>query len=479
MLYFYLVFLHNNHLSGRIPTEIGGLSSVQWITLFTNKLTGPLPHEIGNWNSIQVIAIQNNHLLGSLPNILGNLKNLVSLDLSRNQFTGSIPDSFWDLELIQLGGFRSVNIMSTNLKGIVPNEFCEKASMNILGLNSTGLLVDDTAWFRDEMDINCKCCDSPCNIWDTTKEGYPTCPTSNLHEIRFQFFFGALDQMENRIYLGSPLFRDDESSTRDSFVSDLCLSPTGCYTVIRDNLDIALDHVISFPLSYSASLNMLVQQAECDGVDICGNFFPTNNDKRKGLNHLTQVALNDLSLLKKPLSPQYKAICWIMTQDLLFHNFSICDGTLLQRYVMACFYFTIEHTNLSFVLDFDELAATSTCEWPGVTCDHNGKFIEQLKLSSQNIHGILCTELGLLRNLQTLDLSQNQLHGTIDSSMFAGMENLQTFDIGDNAFAGEIPRGLLMLSRLQNLNIKSNAFVGHLPDDIVYSLTLGEYIMTF
>ena len=55
--------------------------------------------------------------------------------------------------------------------------------------------------------------------------------------------------------------------------------------------------------------------------------------------------MSDLSILDDPSLPEYKALCWIMTEDTLFHDYDVCDGTLLQRYVMALFYIE-QHTRL-------------------------------------------------------------------------------------------------------------------------------------
>jgi hypothetical protein len=54
------------------------------------------------------------------------------------------------------------------------------------------------------------------------------------------------------------------------------------------------------------------------------------------------------------------------------------------------------------------------CNWRGVSCSHGPTSrVEKLNLSATNLTGALVGELGQLRNLKVLDLSQNKLHGNI------------------------------------------------------------------
>jgi hypothetical protein len=57
----------------------------------------------------------------------------------------------------------------------------------------------------------------------------------------------------------------------------------------------------------------------------------------------------------------------------------------------------------------------SECVWFGVTCD-NEKRVVAVELSNNNLHGVLGTQLGLIRSLAKIDLSINQLRGTINEN---------------------------------------------------------------
>jgi len=40
------LYLNNNKLTGEIPKEIGKLTNLRWLSLYSNKLTGEIPKEI-------------------------------------------------------------------------------------------------------------------------------------------------------------------------------------------------------------------------------------------------------------------------------------------------------------------------------------------------------------------------------------------------------------------------------------------------
>jgi len=95
-----------------------------------------------------------------------------------------------------------------------------------------------------------------------------------------------------------------------------------------------------------------------------------------------------------------------MTKDDNLDVYEICDGTLLQRYVMALFYIS---QNTTFA--FDEFSNSPTCDWPGITCDSSNTFIHNLTFS--NLTGTLLTEIGLLQSPEVLDLRSSSLTGSL------------------------------------------------------------------
>ena len=91
------LYLWNNKLSGPIPTELGDLSSLEWLYLHNNQLTGTIPKQLGSLSNLKRLFLYDNQLEGSIPAELGNLSNLEALYLRDNSLTGCIPDSLRDV----------------------------------------------------------------------------------------------------------------------------------------------------------------------------------------------------------------------------------------------------------------------------------------------------------------------------------------------------------------------------------------------
>jgi Leucine-rich repeat (LRR) protein len=108
------LYLHNNQLTGSIPSEIGNLTNLTYLWLSNNQLTDSIPPEIGSLVNLTWLYLSTNQLTGSIPPEIGNLTNLTSLRLNDNQLTGEIPESICDLNLNWSNGGR-FNITNNQL----------------------------------------------------------------------------------------------------------------------------------------------------------------------------------------------------------------------------------------------------------------------------------------------------------------------------------------------------------------------------
>ena len=109
--------LSPNQLFGEIPPELGNLANLQWLSLNGNRLNGEIPPELGNLVSLQGLNLNVNRLAGEIPSELGNLSYLRSLDLSRNQLTGEIVP-----ELGNLADLQWLSLNGNQLTGKIPVE---------------------------------------------------------------------------------------------------------------------------------------------------------------------------------------------------------------------------------------------------------------------------------------------------------------------------------------------------------------------
>ena len=126
-------------------------------------------------------------------------------------------------------------------------------------------------------------------------------------------------------------------------------------------------------------------------------------------------------------------------------------------------------------LSFNELAGTIPAELGSLSN------LESLDLSSNELTGIP-GELGSLSNLETLYLSFNELAGTIPAEL-GSLSNLETLYLGNNRLTGTIPAELGSLSNLESLNLSSNRLTGPIPASLgglanLERLSLSQNMLT-
>ena len=463
MLFFVVIFcitvlLEDNNLHGIIPSEIGNLNSLTWLWLHDNKFTGSIPLEMKHLKNVAALYLDDNLLTGTIPNIFHEMTELWSLCLDNNQLHGPIPSSLWNLPNVIL-----LRIGNNDVTGTVPDTICEK-------VNKEALTLDDSLWFVEDVKVTCTCCGErgDCYMWDnedTLNSNNIPCPTANLRMWDFYHKSAVYDVISNATLSKT---KGNQYST-----AQFCLSPTGCYRIEFFNDVVSAYNKIksSFNISYSQTSNNLEDQDTCDTVNICGTAFDANHPRRAALNHLTQVAVPFWNETNAP--HHHEALCWMLTKDQLFDDYKICDGTLLQRYIIILFFF--QSQNLRPRIDAKQLSRKPTCDWDLVSCDDlNAKFVEKLDFSNQNLIGTVPTEIGLLKTLQNLNLSHNALSGTINVDIFTILPNLNHLDLSANEFEGDIPINLLQMNTLRALILRDNRLVGTLSNAIMYPEQLGE-----
>ncbi|KAJ8537982.1 hypothetical protein K7X08_014522 [Anisodus acutangulus] len=101
------------------------------------------------------------------------------------------------------------------------------------------------------------------------------------------------------------------------------------------------------------------------------------------------------------------------------------------------------------------------CTWFHVTCNNDNSVI-RVDLGNAALSGQLVPQLGLLKNLQYLELYSNNISGPILSDL-GNLTNLVSLDLYLNRFTSPIPDSLGKLSKLRFLRLNNNSLSGSIP----------------
>ncbi|KAB2635369.1 somatic embryogenesis receptor kinase 2-like [Pyrus ussuriensis x Pyrus communis] len=110
------------------------------------------------------------------------------------------------------------------------------------------------------------------------------------------------------------------------------------------------------------------------------------------------------------------------------------------------------------------------CMWIHVTCNNENSVI-RVDLGNAALSGQLVPQLGLLKNLQYLELYSNNISGPIPREL-GNLTTLVSLDLYLNSFSGPIPDTLGKLSKLRFLRLNNNSLAGPIPMSLtnIYSL---------
>ncbi|KAL3511489.1 hypothetical protein ACH5RR_030890 [Cinchona calisaya] len=111
------VDLGNAELSGPLVPQLGLLSNLQYLEVYSNRINGVIPPALGNLTELVSLDLYQNRLIGSIPEVLGNLRSLKFLRLNGNMLSGKLPNTI--LLLINYGQLQILDVSNNRLAGTV------------------------------------------------------------------------------------------------------------------------------------------------------------------------------------------------------------------------------------------------------------------------------------------------------------------------------------------------------------------------
>ncbi|CAI9103984.1 OLC1v1002584C1 [Oldenlandia corymbosa var. corymbosa] len=113
------------------------------------------------------------------------------------------------------------------------------------------------------------------------------------------------------------------------------------------------------------------------------------------------------------------------------------------------------------VLQSWDATLVNPCTWFHVTCNSENS-VTRVDLGNANLSGQLVPQLGLLPNLQYLELYSNNIIGRIPLEL-GNLTNLVSLDLYLNGLTGSIPDTLGKLQKLRFLRLNNNSLTGQIP----------------
>ncbi|KZV32554.1 leucine-rich repeat receptor protein kinase EXS-like [Dorcoceras hygrometricum] len=477
----------NSGLSGTIPSGLGNCKNLKIINLSFNSLSGHLPTDLVGLESISSLLLDSNHLSGTVPEWISEWRQAESIVLSQNLFTGNLPP-------LNLPSLTLLDVSSNKLFGEISSDICNARSLATLSLSGnkfsgnmddafsacyslTDLILSDNeisgeipAYFGKlgliilELTKNKLHGRIPDELWES-KTLMEISLSNNLLKGTISSAVSNVLTLE-RLQLDNNLFEGSIPSSIGKLKNLTNLSLHGnkltgsvpsevfeCSKLV--SLDLGANELTGeIPKSISELKlldNLVLSDNQFSGFipeEICSGFQRVPLPDSEFVQHygMLDLSYNDL---EGPI-PESIRNCIVMTELLLQGNklngsipkglASLVNLTLLD----------LSFNYFSGLLDFQLL----TTNLQGIVLSHN------------NIRGSIPDHIRLtMPNLAKLDLSNNELTGTLPASLFR-IKTLSYLDVSSNTLSGSLSFNLESISSLLLLNASNNKFSGFLDDSI-------------
>ncbi|KAJ0026431.1 hypothetical protein Pint_07374 [Pistacia integerrima] len=430
------ISLDNKSLSGEISPSISVLDSLTKLWLPSNHISGKLPSELGNCSNLKVLNVTGNYMFGVIPD-LSMLKNLEILDLSSNGFRGRFPS--WVANLTGLNLFFelkeldtldiSVNAISGTISRSVSN-LRQLSKIEAFGNNLTGEIPRELAELTllREIDI------SNNQMSGELPEGFGNLKNLTVFQCYKNNFYGKLPSGfgDMQHLIGFSIY---ENSFSGEFPASF-----GRYSPL-ESIDISENQFLgSFPkfLCEGRKLQALLA--------LNNNFSGEVSDSYGKCKTLERLRIN-----KNRLSGKVPDGLWALPKAKMidFGDNNFIGGI---------------SPNISFSTSLSQLILQNN-RFSGALPSGLGKLsnLERLILHKNNFSGEIPSEIGALKQLSFLHLEDNSLTGSIPMEL-GYCTKLVDLNLAWNLLRGNIPSTFSQLSSLNALNLSENKLTGLIPD---------------
>ncbi|KAF3434371.1 hypothetical protein FNV43_RR25474 [Rhamnella rubrinervis] len=398
--------LANTGFSGRLPSSIEKLESLEKLHIGSCFFSGAIPHSLGKHANITDLVLYENNFIGHIPSSFQNLTQLTILLLRQNKITGSIPPWLGNLTKIEV-----LELSKNKLEGPIPQSVSKLMNLEYLSLAFNNL----SGFLEFDMFLNMK---SLTNL--------------ELGCNNLSLVFG----------------KTNTNATRSKFKS----------------LELAFCNLIEFPnfLRYQNELELL----DLNGNKIYGQIpkwmLNTSVDTLMALNigRNLLTGFNQQSTVLPWVNLRLFEVSYNMLQGPLpipppsIQLFDVSNNKLNEE-VSHCF------CNMSSLNAF-KLSNNNLSGMVPHCLGNSSTSLSVLSLGNNSFHGVIpeiCSNGGSASSLRLIDLSHNKFQGQLPRS-WSNCLMLEGIVVSNNQLVDTFPSWLGFLPELKLLVLHRNGFYG-------------------
>ncbi|CAJ2646903.1 unnamed protein product [Trifolium pratense] len=439
--------ISTNNLTGRIPSFIGNLSSLTYLSMAINHLEGNIPQEMCSLKNLTFMQLGENRLNVTFPSCLYNMSSLTTIAVALNDFNGPLPPNMFNT----LSNLQQLYIGGNQLSGKIPISIANASVLQILELSVNNLVgqVPSLGKLHDLQQLNLELN----NLGDnSTKDleflkSLTNCTKLQIISIdRNNFggnlpnFIGNISTQLSQLYLGGNQIFGKIPAELGNLIRLIVLG--------LDNSH--FEGVIPTTFGKFERMQKLLLHGNKLSGDIpssIGNLsqlylLRTRDNRLEGNIPLSLINCQKLQTLD-------------LSQNFL-------RGTIpIEVFSLSTLSLNLSKNSLSGILPREVGKLKS---------------IIKLDVSENHLSGDIPRTIGECIVLEYLCLQGNSFNGTIPTSL-ASLKDLQYLDMSRNRLSGPIPNVLQNISVLEYLNVSFNVLEGEVPTKGVFG-NVGELVVT-
>ncbi|XP_048547770.1 receptor-like protein EIX2 [Triticum urartu] len=447
------------------PNWFWDLTSLKYLDLSGNGFYGSFPDEIGNMTAIVELDFIDNNLVGMIPSSMKNLCNLEKLASAGNNMNGSITELFHRLPNCSWNKLQDLFLMESNLAGSLPSTPVQTLSnLSQLNLANNSLTGQVPLW-----------------IGELTKLKSLVLISNNLDGVIHE---GHLSRLEN---LKELVLSDNSIAIR---VSPKWVPPFSLEYIHLRSCQLGpkfptwlrwQTHAISLDISNTSISDMIpdwfwisassvkflnIQNNQITGVlpstmeFISGKEMDFSSNQLGGPVPKLPINITGLDLSQNNLvGPLPLDFGAPRLETLLLYN-NMISGAIPSSFckLRSLQLLDLSGNNLN--------GSITNCLVNESNTNMAGLSITNLSLRNNNLSGAFPLLLQKCTRLIFLDLSNNQFSGTFPAWIGEKLLSLSFLRLRSNMFYGHIPVELTKLVNLQYLDLAYNNISGSIPRSI-------------